>query len=209
LILRQEGVFQLPKKKCKKDKKERSSMMYFEKAGPENTDKALDVAFTEADRRGIKNIVIASTWGDTAVKAAKYLANGEFNLVAVTHNTGFKVPGVQEFSDEARRALEEAGGRVLTGTMPTRTLGRAIKNKLGFSQDDIVCAAWRMFGEGTKVCVEIAAMACDAGMIPPGDTITVAGTGKGADTVLLVSALPSNETFGIKIREVLAKPRDW
>jgi uncharacterized protein len=184
-------------------------MMYFEKAGPENTDKALDVAFTEARKRGIKNIVVASTWGDTAVKASRYLKDGEFNLIAVSHNTGFKQPGVQEFREDAKKILEDAGGKLLTATMVTRNIGRAIKNKLGYSQEDIACASWRMFCEGAKVCVEIASMACDAGLIPPGDTIVVAGTGKGADTVFLLDAMPSNEIFAVKIREVLAKPRDW
>lgn len=183
--------------------------MYFEKPGSENTNEALEIAFLEAQKREIRNIVVASTWGDTALKAIEYLKGGNFNLVVVTHNTGFKEPGVQEFKPEARAAVEKAGGKVFTGPMPTRTLGRAIKNKTGFSTEEIATASWRMFGEGTKVCVEIAGMACDAGLIPPGDTITVAGTGKGADTVLLIEAAPSSETFKMKIKEVLAKPYNW
>jgi len=182
--------------------------MYFKNCGPDNTNEALKIAFSEAEKRGIKDIIIASTWGDTALKALPYMREG-INLVIVTHNTGFKVPGVQEFRDEVRRKVEQAGGKVLTGTMPTRNIGRAIKDRLGFSQEDIACAAWRMFGEGTKVCVEIAAMASDAGLVKPGCVIAVAGTGKGADTVLLIDAMPSNNIFSIKIKEVLAKPSEW
>jgi hypothetical protein len=183
--------------------------MYFEKAGPHNTDMALQTAFDEAARRGIGHVVVASTWGETGVKAARLAKSSGVSLTVVTHNTGFKTPGVQEFTPEARQEAESLGARIFTGPMPTRTLGRAIKNKTGYSPEDIACAAWRMMGEGTKVCVEIASMACDAGLVPPGDIIAVAGTGKGADTVLLLSAAPSNETFGIKIREVIAKPMDW
>lgn len=183
--------------------------MYFDKAGPQNTDQALQIAFDQAKKRNIKNIVIASTRGNTALKALKFLKNGDFNLVVVTHNAGFREPGIVEFKESARQALEEAGVSVLTATMPTRTLGRAIKNKLGFSQEDIACASWRMFCQGAKVCIEIAAMACDAGLIPPGDTIAVAGTGRGADTVLLIDSKSSNNTFEMKIREILAKPADW
>jgi uncharacterized protein len=183
--------------------------MYFEKPGAENTNKALEIAFAEAQKRKINNIVIASTQGATALSAIKYLKNGIFNLVVVTHNTGFKEPGVQEFKPEARESVEKAGGKVFTGPMPTRTLGRAIKNKTGYSPEEIATSSWRMFGEGTKVCVEIAGMACDAGLIPPGDVIAVAGTGRGADTVLLIEAASSNETFKMKIKEILAKPGNW
>jgi hypothetical protein len=187
-------------------------MKYFEKPGTINTEESLDIAFEEALKRGIKHIVIASTHGDTAEKALPYLQNLQkenFNMVVVTHNTGFKELGVQEFSSRVKEMIEQSGGRVFTGSMPTRTLGRAIKNKAGFSGEDIATSCWRMFGEGTKVCIEIATMACDAGLVPPEDIIVVAGTGKGADTVILLNAMPSSETFKIKMKEFLAKPRDW
>lgn len=45
---------------------------------------------------------------------------------------------------------------------------------------EIIAAALRMFGQGTKVCVEVATMAADAGMIPSGEpVIVVGGTGPG------------------------------
>ncbi|MCE1248786.1 MAG: hypothetical protein LWY06_19265 [Firmicutes bacterium] len=184
--------------------------MYFDIKGKENTDKALEIAFSEAKARGVGHIVIASTWGGTAEKAAALAKNYPgIKVVIVTHNTGFKTPGVQEFNAEIRAKLEGEGVAVLSGTMPTRTIGRAIKDKTGFSQEDICCASWRMFGEGTKVCIEIAGMACDAGLVPPEDIIVVAGSGSGSDTVILMNARSSHEIFSVKIREILAKPRDW
>ena len=66
-----------------------------------------------------------------------------------------------------------------------------------------------MFGQGMKVCVEIVAMAGDAGLIPIGDVIAVAGTGRGADTVVVVAANSTNRLFDIKIREILAKPKNF
>ena len=51
-------------------------------------------------------------------------------------------------------------------------------------------------------------MAADAGLIPEGEEIVaVAGTGKGADTVLLVRSAVSKRFFDLKVLEVLAKPR--
>lgn len=183
--------------------------MYFEGSGPANTDRCLETAFNEAKKRGIKHIVLASTWGDTAKKAADMIKNSGINLVVVTHNSGFKQPGIQEFDEELRRQLTEQGVKIHTGSMVTRNLGRAIKDKTGFSQEDICCFSWKMFGQGTKVCIEITAMACDAGLIPPEDVIAVAGSGKGADTALLINAASSNNMFDMKIREILAKPFDW
>jgi hypothetical protein len=66
-----------------------------------------------------------------------------------------------------------------------------------------------MLGQGIKVCVEIAAMACDAGLAPPGDVIAVAGTGQGADTACLIKGDSSNRFFQIKVREILAKPKEF
>jgi uncharacterized protein len=66
-----------------------------------------------------------------------------------------------------------------------------------------------MFGQGIKVCVEIAAMAADAGLIPAGDVIAVGGTGRGADTAAVIAADSSNRFFNIKVREILAKPVEF
>jgi hypothetical protein len=37
--------------------------------------------------------------------------------------------------------------------------------------------------------------------------LAVAGTGRGADTAVIIGANSSNKFFEIKIREILAKPR--
>ena len=41
-------------------------VLYFEKAGDENTDEALRIAKEYADKHGISSIVVASTRGKTA-----------------------------------------------------------------------------------------------------------------------------------------------
>ncbi len=48
-----------------------STVVYFESMGVENTDKTLTLAKARAEKLGIKKIVVATTKGDTAVKAAK------------------------------------------------------------------------------------------------------------------------------------------
>lgn len=183
--------------------------MYFEKAGKDNTELTLKLAIGKAKEKGIKHIVLASTTGETALKAIGMLADSDIKLIVVTHNTGFKEDGMQEFSVEARDKVQSAGGVVYSGTMVLRNLGRAIKDKVGSSEDLIVRNVLVMLGQGTKVCVEIVAMAADAGLIPFGDVIAVAGTGWGADTAMLIKAKSSNKFFDMKIREYIAKPADF
>ena len=45
--------------------------VYFEKPGPENTEETLKLAKTRAEELGIKNIVVASTTGETGIKASE------------------------------------------------------------------------------------------------------------------------------------------
>ena len=64
-----------------------------------------------------------------------------------------------------------------------------------------------MFGSGMKVVVEIAAMATDAGMIPADkDIIVIAGSGRGADTAVVIKPANAHNLFDMVIREIIAKP---
>jgi hypothetical protein len=183
--------------------------MNFEKAGAHNTEEALRIAVEEAGKRGIRHLVVASTWGDTGLKAAELLQGKGIALCVVSHNTGFSKEGQQEFKQAKRAQIEKLGGRVYTGTMVLRNLGTAIRTLQSYSQQDLVANTLRMLGQGMKVCVEIVAMAVDAGLIPCEDVIAVAGTGRGADTVALIKANSSNNFFQIKVREILVKPREF
>jgi hypothetical protein len=61
-----------------------------------------------------------------------------------------------------------------------------------------------------KVVVEIVAMAADAGVIPTDkDVVSIGGTGKGADTALLIKPANAARFFDLKIKEIIAKPRNF
>jgi hypothetical protein len=63
-------------------------------------------------------------------------------------------------------------------------------------------------GEGLKVAVEVAVMAADAGLIPTDrEVIAVGGTGRGADTAIVLKAAHMNNFFDLEVREIIAKPR--
>lgn len=183
--------------------------LLFDQPGPINTDQALAVLQDGLMRYGVKQAVVASTWGDTGLAAAKLLAGTGVNLVVVTHNAGFKTPGTVEMPHGVRDEIEALGAKVYTGTMPFRSIGVSIRDKRGAAQEDIIANSLRLLGQGIKVCVEIALMASDAGLITPDDVLCVAGTARGADTVALIAPQSSNKLFQLKIRDILAKPFDW
>lgn len=182
---------------------------YFEKPGYKNTDKVLEIALKACEEDGIKQVVVASTHGDTGIKAAKALKGRVEKLVVVTHNYGFKEPDTLEMPQSVREEIESFGAYVFTGTMAFRNIGTAIRNKTGYSEQDIIANTLRLFGQGMKVCVEIVLMAQDAGLIDSRDCLAIAGTARGADTCVIIKPAPSNRLFDIKVREILAKPRDW
>jgi uncharacterized protein len=184
-------------------------MVHFSKAGKENTQDTLRIAKNEALNRGIRFVLVASTVGDTGHAAARLFQGSSVQVIVVTHNSGFKEPGAQEFDEKTREEITSLGGIVYTGTHVLRGLGAALRTRYNFSHEQVVADTLRMFGQGIKVCVEIAAMAADAGLIPAGDVIAVGGTGRGADTAAVVAADSSNRFFYIKVREILAKPAEF
>jgi hypothetical protein len=66
-----------------------------------------------------------------------------------------------------------------------------------------------MFGAGTKIAIEAALMATDAGELDEAEEIiSCAGTFKGLDTALVVRTAYSMNFFrDFEVREIIAKPR--
>jgi len=64
-----------------------------------------------------------------------------------------------------------------------------------------------MFGQGTKVAVELALMAADAGLIRTDeDVFSIGGTATGADTALLLRPANSSALFDLRVKEIICKP---
>ncbi len=173
----------------------------------ENTEKLLGLVKDYCDRKGVKDIVIASTRGLTARLAMNIFSSNEYNVVIVTHVCWFR-GYKQEFDEELRKKLEERGYKVLTTAHAMSGINRAVGNKFGgYTPGSIIASTLRLFCEGMKVAVEIACMAADAGYIPiDRDVVAIAGTGRGADTAILLEPKTSRNFFDIKIKEIIAKP---
>jgi hypothetical protein len=181
--------------------------VYFAKPGRENTARTLEIAKQRAEELGIRTILVATTTGTTGVQAARLLQG--FDVIAVTHSAGFGEPNAQELTEENRAAIETAGAKVLTCQHAFGGVGRAVRKKLGtFELDEIIAYTLRTFGQGVKVCAEITLMAADAGLARTGEPcIAVAGTGRGADTAVVLIPANAQQFFDLKFIEVLAKPR--
>ena len=187
-----------------------TSCLHFSRPGPANTKALLAHAAGRAAELGLKKIVIATCSGRTVEAAYEFFDPEAYELIAITHVTGFREPDHQELSPQARAALEEKGVRVLTAAHAFGGVGRGVRNKLGpFQVDEIMAFTLRMLGQGVKVGLEMAFMAADRGWVRTDEEImTIAGTGRGADTALVVKPAPSANCLEAKVKEIVAKPRE-
>jgi len=180
--------------------------VYFDQPGPENTDAVLRLARQRAQELGIDTILVASTTGETAVKAVDILRG--FRIIIVTHAHGFQEPGTQEFTAENQEVVESQGGIILTVTHAFGGLSRAMRLKLKTAAlGDIIANTLRVLGQGTKVACEIALMAADAGLVRTDeDVIAIGGSIEGADTALLLQPKNAQRFFDLRVKEIICKP---
>ena len=180
--------------------------VYFEKPGSENTEAALRIARQRAEELGIKTILVASTKGDTAARAMDVLQG--LRVIVVTHVTGMREPNIQEFTEENRQIVESKGGVILTTAHAFSGLGRAMHSKYNMhALGDVIADTLRIFGQGIKAACEIALMAADAGLVlTDEDVISIAGTGRGADTAVVLRPVNTRRFFDLKVKEILCKP---
>jgi hypothetical protein len=183
--------------------------LYFERPGPQNTRRTLEIAAARAEDLDVRSIVVASSSGKTGAQTAS-LFQGK-NLVVVTHSTGFLKPDYQELKPAFRRKIEALGGKILTCQHAFGGVNRAVRKKLAtYELDEIIAYILRTLGEGAKVAIEISLMAADAGLISIREPcISIGGSGSGADSALLLRPANAQTFFDLRILEVLAKPRSF
>ncbi|MBF0537192.1 MAG: hypothetical protein HQL03_02960 [Nitrospirae bacterium] len=161
------------------------------------------------EQYGYKHLIVASTTGETGVAFSEAFKGGDTRVIVVTHSYGFREANAIEISPESVEVIRQNGATLYTGTMITHSLETALSTKSGGMYPAMIVAqALRRFGEGPKVCCEMVMMAADAGLVPEGgEVVVVAGTGRGADTVMVVRAAASKRFLDLKVLEILAKPR--
>ncbi len=184
-------------------------IFYFDEPGKENTEETLRLALERAERKQIEHVVFASSTGYTARKIVEMSRGRELNLVCVTYHTGFYEEGKSSLDPETEDFLKENGVRIVRQSHILSGVERSISRRLGgVSRVEAIAEALRsLFGHGLKVCVEIAIMAADSGAIPIEETIAIGGTGRGADTAVVLRPAHMNSFFNLEIREIICMPR--
>jgi len=129
-------------------------------------------------------------------------------VVVVSHFTGMREPNMQELTDENRQKIESKGGIILTTAHAFTGVGGAMRKKFNmYLLGDIIANTFRVFGQGMKVVCEIALMAADAGLVRTDeDVIVIGGSGRGADTAVVLRPVNSMDFFDLRVKEILCKP---
>jgi hypothetical protein len=184
----------------------RKSIIYFSSPGEKNTEETFAAVKARAEELNITDIVIASTRGGTGLAAVDAFPG--FNVVVVPHVTGLREPGIQTMSEDMQAKIRKKGGTIVIASHAFLGVGRAVQTKFDtVGPVGIIAQVLRMFGQGMKVVVEIVAMAADAGVIPiDKDVIAIAGSGRGADTAIVIQAANTHRLFDTVIKEIIAKP---
>jgi hypothetical protein len=181
----------------------------FEQGGAQNTEATLQIAYERAKTLGIKQMVVASSHGDTARQAQALCAADGIRVIAVSISHGWESEGWC-MSAEERAVLQQAGVAVVTGIHALGDgLGSTFSDKYGGrTPDEIVRDTLYRFCQGMKVAVECVLMAADAGLLEMDqEVVSVAGTGNGADTAIVCQPAYPRKFLDFEIREILAKPR--
>ncbi|RQD78425.1 MAG: hypothetical protein D5R97_00390 [Candidatus Syntrophonatronum acetioxidans] len=171
------------------------------------TEATLNLSLKRGQELGIEDFVVASSTGYTA----KLMVEKGVKPVCVRYHAGFREPGDQVMEEKTKAELESKGVTVLTTTHLMGGIDRGLENKFGGCYPaGVVAHTLRMFGHGTKVALEIAVMALDAGLIPFGrEIVSIGGSGRGADTALVLVPSHAKSFFEGEIKEIICKPREF
>jgi uncharacterized protein len=182
-------------------------MEVFTKPGRKNTDTLVEMVKSKIQSTGISQVVVASSTGFTALKLVEALS--DCRIAVVTLCTGAKEPDIQEMTPVVRDQLTSAGCHVITATHAMGGIGRAVNKKFSSIQvDEIIAQTLKLFGQGTKVAVEIAIMAADAGAVRTDQlAVSIGGTSRGADTAIVIKPANTYKFFNVKVDEIICKPK--
>jgi hypothetical protein len=133
----------------------------------------------------------------------------EGKIIAITQVYGMRTPGENVLSDEKRKSLTEAGVILVTAAHTLSGVERAVSGKFGGVYPvEIMAHTLRMISQGVKVCVEISAMAMDAGAAKgeARPVVALGGSGRGLDTACVITPGYSAKIFETRVHEILCKP---
>jgi len=194
---------------------------YFDEPGPRNTDAVIDAVKERLKGSNIKNVVVASESGKTALKVAKALKDIGVKIVCVSGYAGIRKTENRSWPDikgKMKKELETLNVKILNET-PWIFRSTFDYQLLGEHAPSTIIHKFlsRTMGYGFKTAIEITLLAAEAGAIPiDEEAVAVAGTGwlgGGADCAIIIkpSVLPDSFFIdlekGMEVREIIAIPR--
>jgi len=183
--------------------------LLFDRPGKENTQATLEAARQRGEELGLGSLIVATSTGETALRAAEVFAETDVSIVGVTLHAGLWGKYTAPDPEKLEQA-QSKGVRFLTATHTLMgNVGSAIREKFGgLPPAELIAHTYYTFSQGMKVAVEVTVMAADAGLISDeDDVLAVGGTDVGADTAIVLRPAYSTGFFAIKVREVIAMPR--
>ena len=178
-----------------------AKITYSEDVRADNTEATFALVRERLKGSAIKKLVLASTTGTTAERAARFFRDDGVKLVVVPHQFDFK-RATNPFPEDLAGKLREMGHEVHFATMLFHTDGL-----YGSTNATSMATLLRCFSQGVKVCFEIVLMATDGGLVASGEqVIAIAGTGHGSDTALVMQAASSQNIKRLRVNEILCKP---
>ena len=184
-------------------------LILFEKPGKDCTSATLDAAADRARELGLRQAVVATTTGRTALAAADAFAGQDVTVIGVHLMAGVWAKYAPPDPDLVQQA-EAKGVKFLTATHTLMgNLENAVMQKFGgIGPGNLIAHTLYAFGQGMKVAVEVATMAADAGLIDmEQECLAIAGTGEGADVAIVVRPAYSVTFFELEVREIICLPR--
>ena len=126
-------------------------ILYFEKPGKQNQKKLLEHAKRRAKELDIKDVVVATSHGGTAIALKQVFDDPELNLIAVSIAEGFKMKNWC-LTTEERERLEKEGIKVLTAShslgggvgsaFAMKYGGKGVEIELGATPEDLMARFW-------------------------------------------------------------------
>ena len=186
-------------------------MVCFENAGKQNTAETIRIALERAIAMDCP-IVATSTLGVTAdaLLTAAEKAGFRNDIVIVRGCSSRNRKGVNLMPPMIKEGLEARGAKIVTAAHALSAGERSLSGTFkGTYPLEIMANTLRMFGQGTKVCVEAAVMALDADALPFGvPVVAVGGSHRGADTAVVITPSYSASLLQTVVHEILCKPFD-
>jgi hypothetical protein len=175
-----------------------------------NTEATIEAAKKRALELGLEYVVVASSSGNTGIKAAEAFRDTGIRVVVVTL---FAISTSKPKQEQLDR-IKELGGVVVTATHALMGVPESLaKIKEGYvTPNTMIREVLRRFSQGTNVVADIVMMACDNGVVPEGtEVMAIAGMGNNADTAWILRSCGSFNFFdkvnGMEFRELVALPR--